>query len=145
MELLRLLDENRVDYTKDSMLEVMGKQKVLRRKLSDFRENVVSEMAQVYLMSNYVFMRNETSPRLTGHIIDVGQEEKITTLSEALALAKSGDCIRLGKGIFAIGDRNRLFPRGGHVPTDIAIIGKGRDETESVSYTHLTLPTILLV
>jgi len=130
VELLRLLDENRVDYTKDSMLEVMGKQKVLRRKLSDFRENVVSEMAQVYLMSNYVFMRNETSPRLTGHIIDVGQEEKITTLSEALALAKSGDCIRLGKGIFAIGDRNRLFPRGGHVPTDIAIIGKGRDETE---------------
>ena len=82
-------------------------------------------------VQNYVFMRNETSPRLTGHIIDVGNEKKITTLGEALALAKSGDCIRVGKGTFAMGgDRNRLFPRGGDVPTDIAIVGKGRGETE---------------
>ena len=81
-------------------------------------------------VQNYVFMRNETSPRLTGRIIDVGNEKKITTLGEALALAKSGDCIRLGSGTFAIGDRNRLFPRGKAVPTDIAIVGKCRGETE---------------
>ena len=178
VELLRLLDVNRIDYTKDSMLEVMAKQKEMRLTLGDFQEKTISEMAQVNLMHNYVFMRNETSPRLTGNVIDVGQEEKIRTLGQALALAKSGDCIRLGKGTFPIGDRNQVFPRGGTVPTDIAIIGKGRGETElklgrrgqietavrwrisnvsincgdnevaylrSVSYTHLTLPTILRV
>ena len=130
VELLRLLDVNRIDYTKDSMLEVMAKQKEMRLTLGDFQEKTISEMAQVNLMHNYVFMRNETSPRLTGNVMDVGQEEKIRTLGQALALAKSGDCIRLGKGNFPIGDRNRVFPRGGTVPTDIAIIGKGRGETE---------------
>lgn len=130
VELIRLLDVNRIDYTKDSMLEVMAKQQVLRKTLGNFQTNIVREMAQLDLLHNYVFMRNETSPRLTGNTIDVGQGEKISTLGEALALAKPGDCIRLGSGTFAIGDRTPLFRRGGDVPTDISIVGKGRDETE---------------
>ena len=129
VEVLRLLDANRIDYTRDSMNEVIEKQTALRRPLGEFQSRIIREMAQVDLMLNYVFMRNETSPRLTGDIIDVGPEEKIKTLSQALAQVKSGDCIRLGNGEFAFGDSG-LFPRQAEVPSDIAIVGSGRGETE---------------
>lgn len=127
--LLRSLDSNRIDYTKDSMLEVIQKQDAIRRLLSGFQTKTVRDMVQFDLVLNYVFMRNETSPRLTGRVIDVGQTEKVKSLGEALAQAKAGDCIRLGKGVFEIGD-NRKFRRATDVPTDIAIIGQGRDATE---------------
>ena len=130
-QLLRSLDNNRIDYAKDSMSEVIQKQEAIRKLLGEFQKETVSEMAQVDLILNYVFMRNETSPRLTGRVINVGPKEQITSLNEALAQAKSGDCIRLGKGVFEIGNnRNQMFRRPTNVPTDIAIIGEGRDATK---------------
>lgn len=129
VDLLRSLDSSRVDYTKDSIQDVIRKQEAVRRLLSEFRSETVRDMAKVDLVLNYVFMRNETSPRLKGRVINVGPDESITSLNEALNQAQLGDCIRLGKGVFEMGD-NRGLRRAADVPTDIAIIGEGRDATE---------------
>ena len=129
--LLHSLDSNRIDYTKDSMPEVILKQQAMRRLLDTFQMKTVRGMAQVDLILNYVFMRNQTSPRLTGRVINVGPQEKIKSLDEALTQAQSGDCIRLGKGVFEIGgNQNRMFLQPTDVATDIAIIGEGKDATK---------------
>jgi len=79
-DLLRSLDSKRVDYTKDSMREVFQKKQAKRELTHSFYTKTVREMAQYDLIVNYVFMRNETSPRLTGRVIDVGPQKKIKSL-----------------------------------------------------------------
>jgi hypothetical protein len=129
VDALQSIDSNRIDYTKDSMTEVIQKQEKLRRLLNKHQVETVRDMARTDLMINYVFMRNETSPRLTGRVIEVGPEEDTTSLDEAIKKARKGDCIRLGKGVFELNDRRRQR-QWNKVPTDIAIIGQDRDATE---------------
>ena len=129
LNLLLSLDAKRIDYSTDSLLEVIEKQRAIVQHLNEFQQDTVRQMARADLMLNYVFIRNQTAPRLTGRVIQVGPNKDAESLANAVTQAQSGDCIRLPEGVFDyVGGRNRFPVERGEL-TDIAIVGAGKDST----------------
>lgn len=123
---LQQLHLNRIDYPRERMQTVIEKQEVISRLLNSFRERTVRELAETNMMTNYVFVRNETSPRLTGNTIRVGPQRKIKTIAAAIAMAKQGDTICVDSGSYDFFEA-RNFRNG--LPSDIAIVGVGLSST----------------
>lgn len=141
-QLLIELDDNRIDYPMDSMETVLEKQHAISQFMNAFLHSTVRDMAEIDLMLNYVMMRNATSPRLTGRVINVGPMDEFTTLEKALEAAVSGDCIRLEKGTYQFVDSRTLFSRG-DAPSDIAIVGESREDTIVQFANRQSLPTAI--
>jgi len=122
IRLLAALDENRVDYTRDGIRDILGKQNRIREIAAHDQQDLLSGMVRPeFLALNWVLLQNETAPRLSGRAVRVGPEEQHKNFADALGDLQPGDTVYLGKGEY------RLFfpgPLG-----DIAIIGRGAEKT----------------
>ncbi|MHC5039397.1 MAG: right-handed parallel beta-helix repeat-containing protein [Planctomycetota bacterium] len=122
LALLVVLDRNRFDPLADTPLTFQRKKKTVGDRVAAFsREILLGPRAEPLCGMNAVWIRNETSPRLTGRVLRIGPGGDAKTLKEANPLIRAGDLIRLGEGTFNLG----------HGPwTDIAILGLGPEKTQ---------------
>lgn len=132
MQLLAELDKHRIDYTRDSMAEIVKKRSEIRALLDKHTDEAVGGLADPDLIAlNAVHFRNEAAPRLSGRVIKVGPDADCKTLEDAHGRLKAGDLMVLSEGDHQFHWPMKIAVRSeGEEPRDLAIVGQGPKKTQ---------------
>ncbi len=105
--------------------EILHRVRDLRDVFAPMQSSFLSSISRE-LALNYVGIRIDTAPRLSGRIVEVGPGGDHETLKQAIESASPGDTILLGEGTFVL--TNAPVRRGSSLE-DIAIVGMGAERT----------------
>jgi hypothetical protein len=122
LEILATAEAERPRPDRDGIAEYMEKQANLEGILFGQARKTVEDLtySDDLVLSNYVFLWSEVSPRLSGAVRKVGKGDKDPSLIEALSKTKNGDLILLEDGEYQLGHGEW---------SDIAIVGRGPSRT----------------
>src|SRR5262249_61143940 len=122
VDILARAEKERPRPDRDSIATYMEKREALQFFLSEQATATHEQLtrADELVLSNYVFLWGEVSPRLSGAVRKVGRGDKDPSLAEALAAAKPGDLVLLEEGEYQF---------AGADWKDIAVVGRGAGKT----------------
>lgn len=122
-ELLDDIDQNKVDARSATLRELVEHRAAVAKALDAFRHAALNAVAsQKHAGIDYVRFVVETAPRLSGGVVRVGPNEKLTTLAEAAIEIEPGDLVVLGEGVFTLPQRVAW--------RDVAFVGRGAEKTK---------------